>query len=99
MNPLRPPSSSSKQIRAGQGRAGQVRARQGKRASTALDARFGSVTAAPAAPADGSTSASGEPVAQAAATSPTLASLEAAGFPAWWTTSSPLGSSERFGQC
>jgi hypothetical protein len=89
MNPLRPPSSSSKQIK-----AGKVRAGQGKRASAALDARFASVAAAPGAPADGLTSSAGEPIAHAAATSPTLASLEAAGFPAWWSSSSRLGSSE-----
>jgi len=60
----------------------------------ALDARFASVAATPAAPADGSTSATGEPIAQAATTSPAPASLEAAGFPAWWRSSSPLGSSD-----
>ncbi|OQU83023.1 hypothetical protein SORBI_3005G063500, partial [Sorghum bicolor] len=84
MNPLCPPSLSSKQIRAG----------QGKRASAALDVRFASAAAAPGGLADGSTSSAGEPIAHATATSPTLASLEAAGFPAWCSSSSQLGSSE-----
>ena len=86
MNPLRPPSSSSRQGRAGQGRVGQ-----GKGA-----ARLAPVNAAAAARTDGDGSAASEPAARTAAASPVFTSLQDTGFPAWWTSSSPLGLSEGY---
>jgi len=53
----------------------------------------GDGVSAPAA--HGSTSGAGNPAVLAAAASPPLPNLQAAGFPAWWTNSSPMGSSER----
>ncbi|KAF0889004.1 hypothetical protein E2562_034069 [Oryza meyeriana var. granulata] len=87
MNPLRPPSSSS---------------RRGRGAPAAHAARSDSVPGvpvarAPTAPADGSTTAAGNPaslVGAAAASPPPLPSLQAFGLPTWWTCSSPMGSSE-----
>ncbi|KAG0519380.1 hypothetical protein BDA96_09G259400 [Sorghum bicolor] len=64
-----------------QSKGGQSRAEQGKGAPVA---RFGSVSAVGAAPGSSS----------AAPTSPTLGNLQDAGFPQWWTSSSPIGSSE-----
>jgi len=58
--------------------------------AAALASRFGAVAGAAAAPTDDGSS-------QAAAASPTLPSLEASCLPAWWTSSSPMGSSERYG--
>jgi len=85
MNPLRPPSSSSRQGKAGQGRG----------APAAVAARSTSVDGARVAPTDGSSSAAGNPAVVAAAASPPLPSLQATGFPAWWT-SSPMGSNEGY---
>jgi len=91
MNPLRPPSSSSRQVRAGNGRVGKGTAGQGRGApAAAVAGRFGAVAGAAATPTvDGSS--------EAAAASPTLPSFEAGYLPAWWTSSSPMGSSEGYG--
>jgi len=67
MNPLRPPSSSSKQGKAGRGRG----------APAAVAARSTSVDGARIAPTDGSSSAAGNPAVVAAAASPPLPSLQA----------------------
>jgi len=66
--------------------------RRGTGAPAARAAGYGLVADAPAAPVHGSASAAGTPAALAAAASPTLPSLQAAGFPAWWTSSSPVAS-------
>lgn len=85
MNPLWPPSSSSKHGRVGQGRGAQA----------ALAARSALVAGAPAAPAIGPNAAAGNPATMAAIGSPGLGSLQAAGSPAWWT-SCPMGTSEGY---
>jgi len=71
MNPLRPPSSRSRQVRPGNGRVGKGTTEHGRGAPTgALAARFGAVAGAAVAHTDDGSS-------QAAAASPTLPSLEA----------------------
>jgi len=91
MNLLRPPSSSSRQGSAGEGRTGQ-----GRGAPAALATRSYSVVGAPVAPDDGSSSAAGNPSRVTATASPPLPSLQAAGLPTWWTNSSPMGSNEGY---
>ncbi|KAG0517787.1 hypothetical protein BDA96_09G119300 [Sorghum bicolor] len=88
MNPLRPPSSSSRQVRAGNGRVGKGTAGQGRGApAAAVAGQFGVVAGAAVAPTVDRSS-------EAAAASPTLPSFEASYLPAWWTSSSPMGSNE-----
>lgn len=78
MNQLRQPSR--------QGKVGR-----GRGAPASLNGRC--IDAAPAAPVG--SSPPGEPsTVPTATTSPTLASLRAAGFPEWWTSSSPSGSNQ-----
>ncbi|KAG0527296.1 hypothetical protein BDA96_06G221600 [Sorghum bicolor] len=77
VNPLRPLSSSSRQGKAGRGRG----------APAAVAARSTSVNGARVTPTDGSSSAAGNPAVVAAAAYPPLPSLQATGFPAWWTSS------------
>ncbi|KAG0520377.1 hypothetical protein BDA96_08G068700 [Sorghum bicolor] len=66
--------------------------RRGTVAPVARAAISDLVADAPAAPVDGSTSATSTPAALAAAGSPTLPSLQATGFPAWWTGPSTVAS-------
>jgi hypothetical protein len=86
MNPLRPPTSSSR----------QRKTKQIRGAAPALASPSPTVDRGPSAPADGSSLATNIPVAAAAAASPTLPSLQATGFPQWWNKSSPMGSSEGY---
>ncbi|KAG0517786.1 hypothetical protein BDA96_09G119300 [Sorghum bicolor] len=93
MNPLRPPSSSSRQVRAGNGRVGKGTAGQGRGApAAAVAGQFGVVAGAAVAPTVDRSS-------EAAAASPTLPSFEASYLPAWWTSSSPMGSNEGASTC
>jgi len=68
------------------------RFRRGTGAPVALAAGSATVTGAPAALAAGSPSVAGAHAALAAASSPAPASVQLVGFPAWWTSSSPMAS-------
>ena len=86
INLLRPPSSSSRQGRAGKGRVAP--------ASLTANRSPSAVAAAPTVPAHGSTSAAVNLHDLTAAASPRIASLQATGLPEWWRSSSPMGSNE-----